>query len=127
MGLIERAEVHQATLWEFAGYDRNGEPTVEAPRQICCRWKVAKNAASDAEVTPIAKPVTAFVNEEIAIGSILYKGCLETVVGTGTGLEISNVTLHVVESYDETFDLKGAVATRSVTLKKYGNTLPTVV
>lgn len=127
MAPIEKFNVTTAVLWEFSGYSLSGEWTVSAPVEIQCRWEDSLTESPDAQSSPIAKPVKAFVNQSIPINSILYQGCLEDVVGTGTGFIVEDMPLLYVTEYNAMPDIKGRKKTRTITLRKYSNTLPVVV
>lgn len=124
---IKPHRTHFVVVWDFAGYEMNGEPRVSAPREIRCRWNYNTAANTNQEGTPHQPAATALVNEDIALGSIMYHGCLEEVVGTGTGLEDDQPgPLYIVKSYKQTSDIKGRNPTRELALMRYSNTLPVV-
>lgn len=126
---IKPHRVHTAVVWDFAGNGMTGDPEVSSPREIKCRWSpvnISDNTTPEQSQSNFA--VTVLVNEPIVSGSILYKGCLEDVVGTGTGLEPGQPgPLYIVENYTETPDIKGRFPTRQLNLKRFSNTLPVVV
>lgn len=124
---IEIASLKQrAVLWSFAGYNEFGDPTVNEPVEIPCRWESGLREATDAQASPIAVTDEVHVAQVIEAGSILYLGELDDVVGTGTGLITADV-LNVVVDYTEAPDIKGRKVQRSVMLQKWSSTLPTVV
>ena len=108
-----------ATLWRLAGYDNYGNPTVAAPREIKVRSELGIAEAIDAQATPIAVTSTLFVAERITMGSIIRRGKLRDVPVPPNALE-------EVVNYEEVPDLKGRQFQRTITLRRYSETLPAI-
>jgi hypothetical protein len=119
-----------ATLWAFAGYDPDGEPTVNEPEEISCRWVRKESAQQSAENTPHGISDTLLTQTVITIGSIVARGAADDIVGTGTGLENDadiDGGLRIVVGVDRTDDIKTRNVMRSYQLAKYSASLPRVV
>jgi hypothetical protein len=74
--------------------------------------------SEDGELIPVNGEV--WVDREIAIGSMLWKGDLENLPSPATAI-------YVVIAYSETPDIKGRVYERVVSVQRFKNSLPTVV
>lgn len=126
---VSRASLSQrAVLWAYHSPAGNGEPRVSPPVEIKCRWEFSTRGAAQPQDSTEAKDESLFVDRLINIESILMIGELEDVAGTGTGL-LEEATLRIVTSCESIVDLKNRTGctTYRVSVKKYGNTLPTVV
>jgi hypothetical protein len=121
MPAIEVQNLNQkAVLWAASSYDNFGCYQVTSPVEIDCRWEESRKQSASPENTVIAIVATAFVDREIAAGSILWKGSLSDLPTSPTGLK-------EVVDYEEVPDLKGRNVQRTVTLARYNEQLPTVV
>lgn len=121
MPLMENQLRSQDTVyWAYSGIDRNGEPTVAAAVDIVTRWEQVLDEQIGEDGTPIATNATAIVNQDIAIGSILRLGTVATLPSPVTG------GLMEVVNFEKIPDVKGRNYQRTVTLRKWRNTLPTV-
>jgi len=110
----------KATLWAVAGRDREGRPTVSAGVEILVRWeKATEEIISDEALSLVASDVL-MTDQEIAEGSIIWKGALADVPDPPTDLR-------EVISNEEIPDVKGRSYQRTVVLGKYANALPTIV
>ena len=113
--------IHTAVYWEAVGIDAYNNPTIlaEVGVEIPCRW----NADSREVVNPKGAVVTTdglvIVNQDIAIGSILWLGELADLPDPLTDL------VQVIK-FNTGDDLKGRHQRRSVDIMKYTDTLPTV-
>lgn len=130
---IEEMDCNQpAVLWRIRGgnyhgegvLDENGEPLLEDPYQIYVRWENVMRevvAPDGATVTIFAELV---VTEPIPTNSLLWRGCLEDFLGTGSGAD--DADLMQVHSYEEIPSYHARAVKREVTLKKFKDTLPAI-
>lgn len=111
----------KAVLWAYLGTDRYGQPKVQATAQateIDCRWEQKVQERVNAEGTTIGYPITAFVDREIEVGSVMWKG-------EKANLPDPLVDLYEVVAYDEVPDIKGRNPVRTVVLDRYAGSLNT--
>ena len=109
-----------AVLWIIYTKGNYGEYTVSSPIEISVRWEEMRSITGDPQNTVESNVPEVFIDREILIGSILWKGRLTDLPDTPT-------KLYKVTEYDCTPDIKGRVYQRSVTLTRYREALPTVV
>lgn len=114
--------LQKALLWAKISDDAYGEPVVSAPVEIDVRWVTKRRQATGPDGTPIAIDATVIVNQEIAIGSIMWEGSMAEWVGTGSG-EADKFLMQVM-TYDETPDLKNRLRAREVSLQFFRGSLP---
>jgi hypothetical protein len=118
MSKIETQDRYQkAVLWQSSGYDDYGKYLRLAPIELSVRWEEGRRQSSSPEDTVIAIDATVFVDREIPIGSIMWKGKQKDLPASPTGLK-------EVVSYKEVPDIKGRVSQRSVSLARYNEQLP---
>lgn len=121
MTSVERVYIPQkAILWEKAGRDNYGQVTVSAGIDINVEWPQNIRESRAENNTNESKSDEVIVNQAISIGSILYFGELETYSGTDPDL------FQVVDRSSQP-DLKGRSFRRTITVTRYGNSLPTIV
>jgi hypothetical protein len=111
----------RAVLWATSGKSRYGEPTVASPVEIRVRWEEGLSESIDDSATPIAVNATVDVDRDVAAGSILRLGKLADLPSPVTD------GLMEVISFDKTPDIKSRVFQRSVTVRRWRSSLPTVV
>ena len=112
-----------AVLWPCSGRDNYGEPQVGSPVEILVRWITKRMEALDALGNTIALDAQAVVNQEIAVGSLMWLGTLASWQGTGSAVQPSD--LMQVKIYDEATDLKGRATRRTAGLMRFRDALPT--
>ena len=116
-----------ATLWEYVGKDRFGQPKVSStPRELDVRWNTTRRLVLAPDGNRVSLEAEAVVNRKVGIGSVLFNGDLTDWTGTGSGSAGEESELWEVVTYDETPDLKGRNLRREIGLKKYRDTLPTL-
>lgn len=116
-----------ATLWEYVGKDRFGQPKVSsAPVELSVRWNTTRRLVLAPDGNRVALDAEAVVNRKIGIGSVMFLGELDDWRGTGSGSAGEESELWEVVTYDEVPDLKGRNVRREIGLKKYRDTLPTL-
>ena len=109
----------RAALWVASTLDRHGRFTLLSVVEIAVRWEGGEQEGGRPQSTSAPEDVTAFVDRVITIGSIMR-------YGTVAALPTSPDKLFKVTGYTGMPDIKGRIYQRSVTLTKYGDTLPTV-
>ncbi len=119
--LTTRQRRQKATLWTKNGDDDYGGAKVNAKVEIKVRWEEKRSEAVDKDGNTIAIDATVVVDQEIAVGSIMWLGALADVADPP-------VNLKEVVVYNETPDLKSrGIPRRTVGLVKYSNQLPSLV
>jgi hypothetical protein len=109
-----------AVLWAASGTDDYGEVTVSAAIGIKVRWERENKEAIDALGATIAFEDAAFVDRDIADGSILWLGKL-------ANLPNQPEDLRQVIQFAKIPDIKGRNFSRVVGLIKFSDALPTIV
>ncbi len=103
--------------------DGYGQPTLDAPEEIRCRWDDTKRDVLDAQGMRVAVDATAYVDREITVGSELWLGQLDDWLGTGDGPGLDDpVDVMVVKTYNATPDVRNRYVTRVIGMMKKANT-----
>lgn len=117
----------KALLWETTGsYDQYGQYAYEflnSPIHICVRWVHGRHTESGPDGNPMAIDVTVIANRLIKTGSLLWRGSLADLPGTGTAAPETD--LMIVDERTETKDIKGRVTRYEYRLRRFKDTLPT--
>lgn len=121
---FETMDLHDsAVLWTAAGTDGYGQPTVDAPAEIPCRWMYKQKEVVGPNGTPIAIDAQLVVKQAVAVGSIVWEGTLEDLPGTGTDYTPTSGIMKVI-GVDRAEDVKGRVMRRTLNLVRYTDSLP---
>ena len=119
MPAIEKSNRKQyAVLWATpisGSFDPFGESRIEDPIEIKVRWEDEKSE--------VGRKATVYVFQEIAEGSVMWKGKLTDLPPAP---EKPRNLMQVVQ-YNETPDVKGRVNLRAVRLVLLGSQLPSAV
>lgn len=115
----------EAVLWPLVGYSRRVEPVLGVPRQIYVRWVGKQSRTLTPTGNTIALDATVVVDEDIPMGSILWKGAIEDLIGTGSFTSPTD-SLFQVKAVNSTDDLRGRFARRSCGLMRFSGRLPRV-
>jgi hypothetical protein len=117
-----------ALLFPLLGIDQWGQPTVGDPVELKppyngVRWNDVLREVVDAEGNTVAIDAVVVVARTIAVKSRMWLGTLAEWYesGTGTGSSAPDSQLCEVKLYNETRDIKGRVATRTVSLMRLHN------
>ena len=114
----ETTSRHQkAVLWAANGTDDNGDVEVDAAVEIDVRWEEKRTETLDPAGNTIAADATVVVNQDIAVGSIMWPGELEDVADPP-------VDLWQVIDFNKIPDVKGRAQRRTVMLMRHSNELP---
>ena len=113
--------VQRAVLWSFSNVDDYGNVVVNSPVEIRVRWEGAAGqqlsplTASEMDVATVV-----YVDQYIPLRSLLWFGRLRDVPSLVT-------ELGEVKNYNDTPDIKGRSVLKTVSIIRYGNSLPTVL
>ena len=110
-----------ATVWEFAGVDRDNEPTVLTPYGIKARWDETSGKTLDQTGQLINYDATIFTETDYPLGSIFWQGRFENYE------EDAPVNLYRSISRSVTKDIRGMDTEYSYSLRRYQKELPDVV
>lgn len=115
---LETSDLHQtAVLCTYVGQDNYGNPLLDDPVEISVRWEETYKESIDPRGNPILITDTVVVDQDIAVGSILWLGELSAFSSPYTNLRIVN-------EYRETPDLKNIHRRRVVELGHWSDHLP---
>jgi hypothetical protein len=124
MTSVERVSIPQkAMMWAQSGTDNYGEPQVTSPQEIDVEWPQGFSESNGVQDSKESSSDTLIVNENIALGSILWFGA-EIDLPSGTA---DPSPLYVVTSRRVEPDIKGRNFRYTLTVSRYSNTLPTLV
>lgn len=114
----ETTSRHQkAVLWAANGFDNNGEVKIDAAVEVDVRWEEKQTESLDPTGNTIRSDATVVVDQDIVIGSIMWKGILDDVT-------TPPVDLWQVINFSDIPDVKGRVDRRLALLIRYSNELP---
>ena len=115
---------HQkAVLWAFDHYDDDGQPVVSSTAvEIDVRWEKTRREVVGPQGVPIATDATVAVDQDIAIGSLMWEGSINDIPGTS---EVPESDLYQVINFQKVPDIKNRYIRRVVTLMRFNDTLPT--
>lgn len=125
---LERKDLtDKAVLWEVSRYDGDGFPLVLAPVEISVRWEEAQVEMLDPEGQLVKVDVVAATTLNIPNGSMLWEGSLEDLeTQYGSGLTPTRDIYELV-TRNRGKDLKGRITRYEFGLRRYKDTLPSVV
>ena len=111
---------HQyAVLWTVAGRDGEGNPTLNNPVEIRCRWEDGSREIRRSDGTIIAVDATVYVDRSIAVDSILCRGRLDDVGDSPTNL-------NRVAYINTIPDIRNQHVNYELLLVRHNNTLPSL-
>lgn len=117
---LETSELNQkALLWVANGTNDQGEPKVDAKVEINVRWEEGRAQGVDDSGTPIAIDATVVVDRVIVVKSIMWLGSEEDLTTNPPTSDLMQVL-----GNGKVPDIKGRNFRRTVTLKKFSDTLP---
>lgn len=122
---LERMDlVETIALWEFAGVNEFGEALVTDPIDIQARWVDAKRRGGGVDSDEIAYDATIVTSTDLIIGSIVWRGSVDSIPGTS---EVPESDLFEVVDRRIASDLKGRHTRYEMRLARFNNALPTRV
>jgi len=116
--------IHYAVLWRKAGSDRFGKPITSNPVEIRCRWIETRKEKTDAQGNTVTIDAQVYINTDITVGSLMWKGRLSELLGTASPM--SGNIMQVI-SFNRTPDLKGRNHRSMASVSRYMDTLPETV
>lgn len=125
--LEESDLLNDLVCWEKYGDSRNGGIVVLYPVQLSCRWVTRYQQQTDPNGIVISWDTDIAVCPEIPIGSIVWEGQLSEIPGTTDPPTPTSDLFEVVALKGRAKDIKGICTRREYRLKRYKNTLPTVI
>lgn len=116
-----------AVVWDITGYDGNGVQTVKAtPRRIKVRWNDKQSQAMDPNGQTITVDASAVLKCNVAVGSIIWLGDYNSLVGTAGPQDQTPDGLMEVKSFDSTLSVDGRkFRTRTIGMMRWKGPLPT--
>lgn len=118
--ITKAARRQKAVLWAATNtYDNDGVPQVSAAKELKVRWETERDESFPTLNETVAYDEMAQVGEEVAVGSIMWKGKLIDLPSTPNNLR-------KVVHYAEIPGIKGRIQDRWVFLVKFSDTLPTI-
>lgn len=115
-----------ALLWRATGTTRQAEPIIGPVCQIDVRWVNRKSISYDPEGNTIGVDATIAACVDIPIHSIMWEGALDDVSGTAYPPVPTSGLMEVVTG-NRAKDLRARSTRREYGLKRFNDTLPTVV
>ena len=109
----------KACLYAYSDRDDNGQLIVDAAVEIDCRWEFVQREILISPGVRSRVDAQVAVDQEIALGSILWRGSLDDLPTTPTDL-------YEVVGRKEAKDMRGVETRRELLLMRYGDTLPTL-
>jgi len=103
----------KAVLWAASGRDDYGGRTLAEPVELRVRWESTKTEGGDPKSEAAAKSVTCHTDQSVAVGSEMWLGELDDLVGTASPGDI-----HVVTAITSVPDIKGRVTKYTLTLDR---------
>ncbi len=111
-------------VWPKVGDTIAGEPELDEPVELEVRWERTKRDARRADGTIINLDASLVLDQEVAVGSIVWIGTLADWYGSGSAAMLSQrADLYRVETYEEVPDVKGREVRREAGLRKHRGTL----
>lgn len=111
----------KAVLWAKSSIDEYGRTQLAAAREIDVRWRDVHEEIKAPDGSTITIQAKVVVDEEITVGSQLFKGTLAEWTGTGSSAEDSEV-MHVA-LYKESPSIDNREVRRTLMLTRYGASL----
>lgn len=112
----------KAQLWTRRGDDEYGVPLIAARQELTVRWENKQRQMISPSGQPIAVDATVIVVCDVAMGSIMWEGCVADLPDDG----IPTSGLMEVVAFDNVPDVKGRVFRKTVGLKRYTDKLPEI-
>lgn len=106
--------------WESVGVDAYGQRTVQDPVGLKVRWEPTYQEILSADGARVRIDIVAHTSQDIPIGSIMWEGHI-------VDLPDSPTDLYEVMGHDTTADLKNRYTNRGVLLRRFRDSLPTIV
>ena len=108
----------KAVLWAASGRDDYGGRTLAAAVELKVRWEDTSAEGGDPKSEAAAKSVTVHTDQAVAVGSEMWLGELDDLVGTASPGDI-----HVVTAITSVPDVKGRKYKYTLTLDRKNESL----
>lgn len=76
MSLITRMRRQKAVLWAYVGNNDYGQPTVDAPIEIKCRFEDVQEEFIDMVGAKVISDAKIYLDREVALHSVIWVGRL---------------------------------------------------
>lgn len=110
--------VEDAVLWRKTGADEYNVSTFSAAEDIKCAWVNKRREITDARGNVVATDVQLGTCETLAVGDVLWRGCVDDIAGTGSDPAPEGGLMTVVVVND-CKDLKGRITGREYSLMRF--------
>lgn len=117
----------KAVLWAVLRYDRQGNPVLAPPVEIPVRWEEAQTDSLDPQGQQIVVDVIMATNRNIVNGSLLWEGSLDDLEEEAGTAMVPAANIYELVTRNRGDDLKGRSRRFEFGLKRFKDTLPTVV
>lgn len=120
------ARTQKALLWELVRVDKRTKPVFSGmTEEIDVRWVPRRREVVDGAGQKIVTEVTAAVDRRIPPGSLMWRGGLIDLAGTGTGTDNMPETGFMrVVTFNESEDIRGhGEQAYEVTLVRYSDSI----
>lgn len=116
---IEEADlIEDIVVWERTGFNRENEPVLAAPVELCCRWVDTNRLVTGPEGTPIELSAQIAFPQKVPTRSVCWRGCLDDWDDTG------KQELHEIISRSYAKDIDGKVNRYEYNLTRFRGSLP---
>lgn len=130
---VERMDMKdRAVLWGYIRSGRDGEPLIDRPVEILCRWEEGQIEIPNPDGSFLTVDIVLATKQDFPLNSILWEGQLvydDTFLSPdGTTYPASGPTLKLYEAVTRTRakDIKGRGLRYEFGLRRYKDKLPTV-
>lgn len=114
--------LQDAVYWAKSDDDRYGSPKVAAGIALRVRWEEKQGEMLSPTGETVATDAQVVVDREVIVGSIMWQGKLSSLGGGSPTEDIFQIV-----AYDRVPDIDNLYVRRTVGLKRYTDTMPTIV
>jgi hypothetical protein len=111
-----------AVLWPWTGFDRYAQPVFGPPEAIMVRWVDKQREMMDPQRNSIIVDGTAVVNLDVSVQSLIWKGCIDSIIGNA-----APPNLMEVKAFNETPSLKNKFKRRTLGFMRYKGSMPSTM
>ncbi len=112
-----------AVLWRKTSTNEYNVSVFSTAEDVKCAWVRKRREMTDAKGNVVATEVQLGTCETLALGDVLWKGCIDDIAGSGSDPVPEDGTLMEVVVVNEATDLKGRVTGREYSLARYKDSL----
>lgn len=110
--------IHDAVLWRKTGSDANNVSVFSSAEDVRVRWVNKRREITDPKGNVVATDAQVTTCETLAVGDLLWKGCIDDVAGTGSEPVPEGGLMQIV-TRSEAQDVKGRATRREYGLMRY--------